>query len=127
METTMILYNPFDEIYERQIAKNLHQKRLNYLASELMEFCGYENDQDFQLAMGRTFEILCHNNIPISDHFKKIFSYGNNMLIIDWQLSDLACSLLLINGNSKNPHVAKAQINFINQLAFSKLHVTGFK
>ncbi len=102
------LYDHLDELLEDNHKRNVNA--LRYLASELMDDLGYNNEIDLRNAMLRAFEVCCTLRIPISDNFRKVYRFNNDSVVVDWQVSDLGCYLLLINGNSCNPNVAKAQI-----------------
>ncbi|MGV8878905.1 MAG: hypothetical protein ACOH2A_07735 [Sphingobacteriaceae bacterium] len=116
METRIKIYDQFDELLADVELRRVSQLPLNHLASELMEHFGYQNDQDMRTALIRTFEICCALKIPINQHFKKIYRCQESALITDWQISDFASYLLLLNGNSRNPNVAEAQLQYFSKL-----------
>ncbi|MEO5998039.1 MAG: hypothetical protein ABIN89_14935 [Chitinophagaceae bacterium] len=107
------LYDHLDKFLEDEKDRIQHTIPLNHLVSELMDDLGYLDDTDLNTALLRAFEVCCTLQISIPTHFKKIYRFSDNRLQIDWQVSDLACYLLLINGNSCNPNVARAQLRAI--------------
>lgn len=107
------LYDHLDKFLEDEKDKSQQTIPLRHLVSDLMEDLGYLNETDFNHALLRAFEVCCTLQISIPAHFKKIYRFSDNRLQVDWQVSDLACYLLLINGNSCNPNVAKAQLHAI--------------
>jgi hypothetical protein len=104
------LYDPLDEIF---LEDNNTKPPLRHLMSDLMDELGYQDKDDFNNALLRSFEICCMLKIPISENFKKIYRFRDNVVEVEWQVSDLGCYLLLINGNTRNPNVARAQLHAI--------------
>lgn len=106
-------YNYLDQITE---IEKIHQKgniKLNIVASELMSGLGSENMLDLNTALLRSFEVCAALKIPVSRNFKKFYKLQNNVLVTDYYLSDLGAYLITINGNTCNPNVAKAQLQYI--------------
>src|SRR5436853_7393617 len=107
------IYDYLDELLEDDYRRSMNPIPLRHLASDVMDQLGYCNEGDLHNALMRAFEVCCSLHIPISENFKKVYRYKDNLVEIDWQISDLGCYLLLINGNSCNPNVAKAQLRAI--------------
>lgn len=107
------LYDHLDELLEHQQSIKMHTMPYRHLVSELMDMLGYSDKNDLHAALMRAFETCCVLQIPIAANFRKVYRYHENAVEIDWQVSDLGCYLLLINGNTCNPHVAKAQLQAI--------------
>ena len=104
------LYDYLDEVLAtRHIRQMRQQVKLEYYASELMEKMDISNADDMSDTLFRTMKICAALDIPISDHFKKIYRYDGEQMITDWQMSALACYLMMLNGNPMNSAVAKAQ------------------
>jgi hypothetical protein len=112
------LYDHLDEVLEDE-NKKMHSMPLRHILSEFMEDLGYCDESDVNKALLRAFEVCCTLQISIPAHFEKFYRFHDNRLEVDWLLSDLGCYLLLINGNSCNPTVAKAQLRAI---IFSRTH-----
>ena len=105
------IYDYLDEVLLMQeIHQKRHHQRLTYYASEIMEGMGNTSVADFSETILRTMHICSALDISIDDNFKKIYRYDNGQMVTDWQLSPLACYLLLLNGNPMNPSVAKVQL-----------------
>ena len=104
------LYDPLDELLQDEYE---NKAPLRHLMSDLMDELGYQDKSDFNNALLRSFEICCMLKIPISENFKKIYRFRDNAVEVEWQVSDLGCYLLLINGNTRNPNVARAQLHAI--------------
>src|SRR4051812_49365544 len=89
-------------------------------ASMLIDDGVYEDEPSLEAALQRTFHVCMHLNIPIQQHFRRIYIHDESGPIQDeWALSDLALYLLLINGDPHNEHVAFAQAYAIKR-AFNK-------
>ena len=105
------IYDYLDEVLSTQeIHQQRHRQRLTYYASEVMERMGDTAAADFSETILRTMHICSALDIPIDDNFKKTYRYDGEQMVTDWQLSPLACYLLLLNGNPMNPSVAKVQL-----------------
>lgn len=105
------IYDYLDEVLATEKIKQTrrHQK-LAYYASEIAERMGEASTNDFSDTLFRTFKICSALDIPIDENFKKIYRYDGQQMVMDWQLSSLACYLLMLNGNPTNPSVAKVQL-----------------
>lgn len=109
-------YNYLDEMYD---LRSIHQQgkvRCTIIASELMDDLGYSDNAEFQTALMRSFEVCTALKIPIKNNFKRFYKLQNQELVADWYLSDLGAYLITINGNTCNPNVAKAQLQFLLHL-----------
>jgi hypothetical protein len=105
------IYDYLDEVLATQKIKQVrHRQKLAYYASDIMERMGDISAEDFADTLFRTFKICSALDIPINDNFKKTYRYDGEKLITDWQISSLACYLLMLNGNPMNPSVAKVQL-----------------
>jgi hypothetical protein len=105
------MYDYLDEILATQrIRQTRRHQKLAYYASEIAERMGELSNEDFSNTLFRTFKICAALDIPIDDNFKKIYRYDGQKMVMDWQLSPLACYLLMVNGNPMNPSVAKVQL-----------------
>lgn len=112
--------NYLDEMLEFEHIQQCGQVRLTVVASELMEHLGYSDNSDFNSALIRSMEVCTALHIPIRQNFKKIYKFRDHDWVVDWQLSDLAAYLITINGNTCNPNVARAQLQFISGFKKSK-------
>jgi hypothetical protein len=105
------MYDYLDEVLATQRIRQTRQhQKLAYYASEIAERMGELSNEDFSNTLFRTFKVCAALDIPIDDNFKKIYRYDGQKMITDWQLSPLACYLLMVNGNPMNPSVAKVQL-----------------
>lgn len=106
------IYDYLDEVLAtQQIRQTRHRQKLDYYASDIVERMGGQiTAEDFAETLFRTFKICSALDIPINDNFKKIYRFDGESMVTDWQLSSLACYLLMLNGNPMNPSVAKVQL-----------------
>jgi hypothetical protein len=104
----LTLYNYF-EIAKKEKAGDA---KLDYSASDIFEILDVMETQERFLAIERTLKACMTLNIPLWQHFKKIYSYDGDDLCIDWKLSALGCYLLTVNCDPGNENVAKAQLFF---------------
>lgn len=105
------IYDYLDEVLATEkIKQTRHHQKLAYYASEIAERMGEVSTNDFSDTLFRTFKICSALDIPIDENFKKIYRYDGQQMVMDWQLSSLACYLLMLNGNPMNPSVAKVQL-----------------
>jgi hypothetical protein len=111
------IYDPVSDLLDYEEVSRWNRVPLRYLAGCLQEDLGYKDEAELQQALSRTFDVCCLMHIPIRDHFRQVWVCDRNGLRTDWQLSDLGLYLLLVNGNSCNPHVARAQLFLLGKLA----------
>jgi hypothetical protein len=104
------LYDHLDKLLESRQSSNATPPVYPHMISDVMNRLGYCDEKDLHDALMRAFEICCVLQIPITDNFKKVYRYHDHEVEVDWQVSDLGCYLLLINGNTCNPNVARAQL-----------------
>jgi hypothetical protein len=105
------IYDYLDEVLAtQQIRQTRHRKKLEYYASEILVRMGETTNEDYENTLFRTFKICSSLDISINENFKKVYRYDGEKMITDWQLSPLACYLLMLNGNPMNPSVAKIQL-----------------
>lgn len=100
----------FDHLDELTDTNFYRRVPLRHLASELVEEFGYKREEDLLLAMNEAFNLCMVMHIPINLHFRKVYLYEKGGLITDWMLSDFGSYLLLVNGNTSNPYVARARV-----------------
>ncbi len=81
-----------------------------WLASELMRWLDYTRMTPVNRAVQKAMAACAALNVPIQQNFKEAETDGVGA---DWCLSRFACYLTVMNGDVKNPRVAKAQSYFI--------------
>jgi hypothetical protein len=104
------LYDHLDAILEQQRKRDMKAFYFQYWVSDLRDELEYDDEKSLHEALQRSFEICCRTGIPIEENFRRVYRFTDTEMKEDWQLSDLACYLLIINGASNNPYVARAQL-----------------
>ena len=118
----LTLYNHLDAMMEGHENRNrFFETKLIYLMSEIKESLKIENSDEIDLAFSRAIQACEALHIPFDYHFKKLFRYEGQQLIVDWKISSLASYLIIVNCNPTNKNVAKAQLYFaVNQFIKKK-------
>ncbi len=80
-----------------------------WLASDLMKALGYSSMQPVLKAVNHAQAACAQIDAPIGDNFVETKTDEGGK---DWKLSRFACYLTVMNGDSKNKHVAEAQVYF---------------
>jgi DNA-damage-inducible protein D len=88
-------------------------------ASDFMIMLGYSDMKSFQKAIDRATKAMISLNI---NHYENIIATNKNDKQ-DFQLTRFACYLIAMNGDTKKPEVATAQVYFINQARQFELYL----
>lgn len=83
-------------------------------ARKLMEMLNYSDYREFKKVINRAIKACLSIGLEIDDNFIPIEIEIDGSKVNDYKLSRFACYLISINGNPKNPEVAKAQAYFIS-------------
>ncbi len=106
------IYDPYDEVFYESPFREVP---LVHLVSEIASELQWENEADQEANLKKAFDVCYHMHIPINRHFRKIFIFDAIGLTTDWLISDFGSYLLLINGNTQNYRVAKAQVYILDR------------
>lgn len=102
--------------YFEQAGTGRHQKSAFYFGTgELMKKLGFDDPLEVEQAIQRAVKACRSLNIPIERNFERIYSYNGREVITEWNLSRLACYLVIINSNPDNAKVAEAQLYLITR------------
>ena len=107
------LFDYLEEVIATEKISQLNTPKLLYTVSEIMQELGYTQAGMEQEPLDRAMHACTALNIPVDYNFKKVYYFKDGELITDWQLSELASYLFMINCNPLNPFVAKAQLIFM--------------
>jgi hypothetical protein len=106
-------------LYKHRILANFdeafYHAQMTHYASELIDKFNF-TEQEFSTALQHASNTLKTAGIPIGNHMRKIYKIQNGISTYDFKLSPLAFALILLNGNTTTPNVAKLQIELINKL-----------
>lgn len=100
----------FDE--DRPSFENFsHQNGFRYwLASDVARMLGYDDLNAVRKAINKAMGVCMTLAIPVHDNFEQIETESDRH---DFKLSRFACYLTVMNGDVRNPMVAKAQAYFV--------------
>ncbi|MBV7532381.1 hypothetical protein [Chitinophaga sp. sic0106] len=107
------LFDYLEDIAATERISQLRNPPLLYTASEIMKELGYEQLAMAQEPLDRAMHACAALNIPVNFNFQKVYCFKDGEMVTDWQLSELASYLFMINCNPLNPVVAKAQLIFM--------------
>jgi DNA-damage-inducible protein D len=110
MNVILLKNTLYSESFE-EFRDKLFETELNYLASDLVNY-GL-NSGEIDLAIQRAINICRTAGLTIKQNFKPVYIYKNSEIISDWRLSALARKLVLLNGNTDNPFVARLQLELL--------------
>ncbi len=106
-------------LYKHHVLANFdeafHHARMTHYASELIADFDF-NENEFSNALKQASNTLKTAGIPIENHIRKIYKIQNGISSYDFKLSPLAFTLILLNGDTCNPNVAKLQVELINKI-----------
>lgn len=78
----------------------MNELRYRYYASELLEELGQTDEANLQHSIRKTMAVMRLTGIPVQQHFTEIYRSHPAGTRIDWKISGLACSLIIINYES---------------------------
>jgi hypothetical protein len=107
-------YDHLDEYLDHEHIRARFEIPQRCLASHLMEELEL-NEEELHAAMQRTFDVCCLMDIEIRQHFRQVYISDASGTRTDWLMSDFGSYLLLINGQTTNPNVARAQVYFLKK------------
>lgn len=104
-------YSSFDEFID-----SLADQQLVYYASDLLAQHACHTMQELGMAIKRATEV-CHTlHLPLRENFKVVFRSSNGEVVQDWRLSPTAYLLLVLNADSHNDIVARAQLEMVRRV-----------
>lgn len=80
-----------------------------WLISNLAKCLGYDDSSSLKKAINKAMTVCLTLNIPVHENFQQ---YESETEKNDFKLSRFACYLIVMNGDVRNPMVAKAQAYF---------------
>lgn len=105
------VYDPLDDVTLQNDVGSEPVASDYYFASELADELGIvKTSVVLQDALLRAMQAGTALGLPLRQHFRRIHYCSASGLQTDWQLSALACYLMLMNGFPGNPQVVKAQL-----------------
>ncbi len=83
-----------------------------WFARDLMAVLGYDSWAAFKNAINKAIGVCTTTGIPVQEHFIQHPRKIGAREVEDFKMTRLACCLTAMNGDSKNPYVASAQLYF---------------
>ncbi|MCJ8209423.1 hypothetical protein MUY27_06860 [Mucilaginibacter sp. RS28] len=103
-----------------------HQNGITYWwASDFMKMMGYPTLQAFTKPINRAMTACLSINIDCHDNFIKAERIVDGNHITDYKLTRFACYMIAMNGDTKKPEVAAAQVYFAKQAEQINLMLSG--
>ena len=109
----LLIIKPDVDPVINDLRNRLIELNLNHYASEAAEEMEFKNSSEFNEAVKRAMEICINCGVPVDENFRLIFKCSYETVELDYKLSDLAYSLVQLNGSSVNPRVAHMQIELL--------------
>jgi DNA-damage-inducible protein D len=83
-----------------------------WFARDFMAILGYDSWASFKVAINKAVGVCTTTGIPVLEHFIQVKRQINSREVEDFRMTRLACCLTAMNGDTKNPLIAKAQAYF---------------
>jgi DNA-damage-inducible protein D len=103
----------FDESGDSFEALSKQNGKRYWLARDLMMQLGYESWTSFKNVINKAIGVCTATGIPVAENFGQCSRKSNGRTVEDFELTRLACCLVAMNGDAKNPLIAKAQLYFV--------------
>lgn len=110
-----IQYNRLHPSLELFISK-MNEMMYRKYASDLLKQLVRTTDFDMEDSLRRTIAIFRLTGIPEKEHITGIYRSDFNGIHKDWQLSELACSLIILSADSADREVKNIQDDLLNYL-----------
>lgn len=95
--------------------------KLKHYASDLFPELEMINEELFNHSLQRAQKVCATLNIPVHEHFKRVYRTSENKIYCDYKLSHIAYILVSINGDVSSKKVAKIQMELVNTLLSNRL------
>ena len=98
-----------------EFLRGVQDRKLRYYASELQLALGLNHVGELTEAVKRAMRACQSQQLPLNEHFKAIYRCQEQGLILDWKLSELGYSMVLLNSDPAYPLVARMQLELIRR------------
>ncbi len=92
------------------------ESQLKHYASDLFPELEMNDMDILNHSLARAQQVCTTLNIPIKEHFKKIYRTSENNVYCDYKLSNTAYILVSLNGDVNMKKVAQIQLELANSL-----------
>lgn len=90
--------------------------KLKHYASDLYPELESFDENIFNNSLKRAQQVCATLDLPIHEHFKKVYRTFGNHIYCDYRLSHTAYLLVSINGDVGSKRVAQVQMELVNQI-----------
>ncbi len=108
-------YTNYDQPFS-EFVKALINTQLKHYASDLFPELEMIDENKFNRGIVRAQQVCTTLNLPIHEHFKKIYRTSGNHIYCDYRLSHTAYLLVGINGDVESKKVAQIQMELVKKL-----------
>ncbi|RLD76045.1 MAG: hypothetical protein DRJ10_14225 [Bacteroidetes bacterium] len=109
-----------DDIYDvnflAEFLRAVVDTQLKHYASDLYPELETVNENIFNNSLERAQQVCTTLNLPIHEHFKRVYRTSGNHIYCDYRLSHTAYLLVSINGDVGSKKVAQIQLDLVNRL-----------
>jgi hypothetical protein len=101
--------------YSGVVEDAMNDQNLVFTANSLLDI-GFSSTVEIDEAIHRARAVCNNSGLPLHLHFKSIYisDDGHHTVQREWKLSRLAYTLVILNGSSENPLVARLQMTILN-------------
>lgn len=108
-------YTHYDQSFT-EFVKALVNTQLKHYASDLFPELETVDEITFNRGLIRAQKVCATLNMPIHEHFKKVYRTSGNKIYCDYRLSHTAYLLVGLNGDVESKKVAQIQIELVERL-----------
>ncbi len=108
-------YTYYDQPFA-EFVKTLINIQLKHYASDLFPELEMIDETKFNKGLVRAQQVCTTLNLPLNEHFKKVFRTSGNHVYCDYRLSHTAYLLVGINGDVQSKKVAQIQMELVKKL-----------
>lgn len=90
--------------------------RLRHYASDLFPELEMIDENTFNRGLVRAQQVCTTLNLPLHEHFKKVYRTSGKRIYCDYRLSHTAYLLVGINGDVSSKKVAQIQMELVKKL-----------
>ena len=90
--------------------------QLRHYASDLFPELDMIDENTFNLGLVRAQQVCTTMNLPLHEHFKKVYRTDGNRIYCDYRLSHTAYLLVGINSDAGSKKVAQIQFELVKKL-----------
>ena len=89
---------------------------LRHYASDLYPELELTDEPTFNKSLKRAQQVCATLNMPVHEHFKRVYRTSGNRIFCDYRLSHTAYLLVSINGDVGSKKVAQIQLELVKKI-----------